>query len=67
MAGKWQKLFPQAKRATAEFLIDGEQYFAALVKAIESTKGQGDYIYVTGWMLDIDFRLLKNDTAKTFF
>ena len=64
---KWVKLFPEAKRTHAEFLIDGENYFRSLIKAIATTGKKGDYIYILGWMLDIDLQLDKNDKSKTLF
>lgn len=64
---KWLKLFPDAKRNKAEFLLDGEAYFKSVVQAMESAKTKNDYIYILGWMLDIDFQLTKDDKDKTLF
>lgn len=64
---KWLKLFPNAKRNQAEFLLDGEAYFKSVVRAIESAKTKGDYIYILGWMLDVDFQLTAADKDKTLF
>jgi phosphatidylserine/phosphatidylglycerophosphate/cardiolipin synthase-like enzyme len=64
---KWLKLFPDAKRSKADFIIDGESYFESVIWAIETAKTRYDYIYITGWMLDIDFQLVKSDKSKTLF
>ena len=57
MASRWLKIFKEAKRSRAEPLIDGEAYFSAAVAAIESAKTTKDYIYILGWMLDVEFEL----------
>jgi len=66
-SNKWLKLFPDAKRSKADFIIDGESYFQSVIWAIETAKTRYDYIYITGWMLDIDLQLFKNDKNKTLF
>lgn len=64
---KWLKLFPDAKRNNAEFLLDGEAYYQSVIQAIKSAKKKGDYIYILGWMLDIDLQLVKGDPDSTLF
>ncbi|HEY0346660.1 MAG TPA: hypothetical protein VGC60_00775, partial [Pyrinomonadaceae bacterium] len=65
MANKWLKLFPAAKRSKADVLIDGEEYFLAIIAAIETAKTPHDYIYILGWMLDISFELSPGKTLFT--
>jgi phosphatidylserine/phosphatidylglycerophosphate/cardiolipin synthase-like enzyme len=67
MGNKWQKLFRDAKRTKADFLLDGEAYYEAVIRAIESTDGPNHYIYILGWMLDIDFQLVAGDKDKTLY
>lgn len=62
MASRWLKIFQEAKRSRAEPFIDGEAYFSAAIAAIESAKTEKDYIYILGWMLDVDFKLTDGKT-----
>ena len=64
---KWLKLFPDAKRNRAEFLLDGEAYFKSVVDAIGTAKTKKHYIYILGWMLDIDLQLVNGDSSSTLF
>jgi phosphatidylserine/phosphatidylglycerophosphate/cardiolipin synthase-like enzyme len=70
MAKEWLKVFPDAKRTKADFLIDGEQAFESIIRAIETATAenpQDNFIYILGWMLDIDLQLVKSDKDKTLF
>lgn len=62
MASRWLKVFKEAKRCRAEPLIDGEAYFSAAVAAMESAQTKKDYIYILGWMLDVEFELTAGKT-----
>jgi phosphatidylserine/phosphatidylglycerophosphate/cardiolipin synthase-like enzyme len=64
---RWQRLFPTATRCRADFVIDGEDYYAKLLAAINSATGPGHYIYVLGWMLDADFWLVASVPLTTFY
>jgi phosphatidylserine/phosphatidylglycerophosphate/cardiolipin synthase-like enzyme len=57
MAGRWLKAFRGAQRSNAEFLLDGEEAFASIVEAIRSADSPGHYVYILGWMIDLDFQL----------
>jgi phosphatidylserine/phosphatidylglycerophosphate/cardiolipin synthase-like enzyme len=57
MASRWLKAFPGAQRSSADFLLDGEETFAAIVDAIRSADSPGHYVYILGWMIDLDFQL----------
>jgi phosphatidylserine/phosphatidylglycerophosphate/cardiolipin synthase-like enzyme len=65
MENRWLSLFPNATKNEVKFLIDGEEYFTEVVKAIKTAKNNQHYIYILGWMLDIEFRLVK-DRSETF-
>lgn len=67
MFNKWLKLFPGATRNKADFLLDGEAYYESVITAIETAKTQGHYIYILGWMLDIDLILANGRPEKTLF
>lgn len=67
MTNKWLKLFPDATRNKADFLLDGEEAFEDIIHTMETAKAQGHYIYILGWMLDVDFQLVKYDKDKTLF
>ncbi len=64
---KWLRFFPDAKRNKADFFLDGEAYYQSVVRAIATAKKKGDYIYILGWMLDIDLPLVKGDADSTLF
>jgi phosphatidylserine/phosphatidylglycerophosphate/cardiolipin synthase-like enzyme len=57
MTDKWNDLFKDASTSVAEFLIDGVQTFEDYVTTIQTANAPGHYIYVSGWMLDVDFPL----------
>jgi phosphatidylserine/phosphatidylglycerophosphate/cardiolipin synthase-like enzyme len=57
MDNKWLKLFPDATLNQVDYLIDGFETFESYVKAIESAKNTDHYIYILGWMIDVDFPL----------
>lgn len=67
MPGRWLKLFPKAERTQSAFLLDGKQAFAAMLAAIDTAQKPGDYIYILGWMLDIDLELVPGDASSTLF
>jgi phosphatidylserine/phosphatidylglycerophosphate/cardiolipin synthase-like enzyme len=64
---KWLELFHDAKRSPADFLIDGEEYFESVIRAMETAQDRSHYIYILGWMLDIYFQLVKSDKNKNLF
>lgn len=67
MTDKWSKLFPDASRNRVEYLIDGTKAFASIVEAIETAKTNEHYIYILGWMIDIDFPLIPGNAFKTLY
>jgi phosphatidylserine/phosphatidylglycerophosphate/cardiolipin synthase-like enzyme len=65
---RWQSAMGSAKvRAgnQVDFLIDGPQTFEAMVKAIKTATGQQHYIYLLGWWLTDNFRLIPTDPNST--
>ncbi|MCW8408575.1 phospholipase D-like domain-containing protein [Legionella sp. PATHC035] len=67
MANKWLKVFPDATRNQIEYMVDGTNAFAEIVKALQTAKTPDHYIYILGWMLDIDFPLIETDQKSTLF
>ena len=67
MAGKWRSLFPEATRNKADFFLDGEETFAAMIKAIESVRSKDHYVYILGWTLDICFLLTHRKWRRTLY
>jgi phosphatidylserine/phosphatidylglycerophosphate/cardiolipin synthase-like enzyme len=57
MGKKWHKLFSKATKNQVEYLLDGIPTFESYVKAIETANAPGHYIYILGWMLQIEFPL----------
>jgi phosphatidylserine/phosphatidylglycerophosphate/cardiolipin synthase-like enzyme len=56
---RWHKVVPGAVLCNAEPLMDGTETFAKMVEAIRSVK-KGGFIYILGWMFDVDFPLIYN-------
>lgn len=50
---RWQQEFPGAVPADVAAHIDGESYFAAVAKALDTAKGKDHFIFITGWMMDV--------------
>ena len=65
MGNKWLGLFPEARKNNVNYFLDGDGYFKELVTAIESTKSGADYIYIAGWMIDIEFELIDGNKETT--
>jgi phosphatidylserine/phosphatidylglycerophosphate/cardiolipin synthase-like enzyme len=65
MSKKWGALFPKAERSKADFLLDGERTFESIHAALETAKESGHYIYILGWMLDLDVPLVRGDPQST--
>jgi phosphatidylserine/phosphatidylglycerophosphate/cardiolipin synthase-like enzyme len=57
MTNKWLKLFPDASINNVDYFVDGYDAFKSIAEAIDSAKTQDHYIYILGWMIDIDFPL----------
>ena len=64
VVNRWQEHFPGASLADATPLIDGSAYFDALAKAIETARSPGHFIYVLGWMIDVELPM-KGKKSKT--
>lgn len=67
MANKWLTLFPDATRNNIDSFVDGGDAFNNIADAIETAKTQEHYIYILGWMVDIDFSLAGFNPTKTLF
>lgn len=67
MSDKWRKLFKGATRSKADYLLDGAAYFESVIRAIEQAKTGEHYVYILGWMLDVNFQLVETDTTKTLY
>jgi phosphatidylserine/phosphatidylglycerophosphate/cardiolipin synthase-like enzyme len=65
MKNKWFELFNDATENKVEFLIDGRETFKNIVSSIEKAKTSNHYIYILGWMLDIDFPLIERGGSRT--
>jgi phosphatidylserine/phosphatidylglycerophosphate/cardiolipin synthase-like enzyme len=67
MSDKWLKLFADARRSKADFLLDGAAYYEAVIRAMEAADSNEHYIYILGWMLEVDFKLVEHDSSKTLY
>ena len=67
MVNKWLKLFADAERTKADFLVDGEAAYDSMLQAIDTAVGDEHYIYILGWMLDINLQLVANDPTSTLY
>jgi phosphatidylserine/phosphatidylglycerophosphate/cardiolipin synthase-like enzyme len=50
---RWQQEFPNAIPSDVTAHIDGESYFGAVAKALDTAKGKDHFIFITGWMMDV--------------
>src|SRR5215469_4520910 len=67
---KWSQVIDGATRNKAEFLLDGAEYFKSIVEAIKTTGTKDkdkNYVYILGWMLDINLQLVEGAGDKTLF
>lgn len=64
MKNTWNGLFSNATLNLVEELIDGQETFKSYVEAIETANSSDHYIYLLGWMLDIDFPLVGTPTHQ---
>ncbi|MDF2188381.1 S8 family serine peptidase [Paraflavitalea sp. CAU 1676] len=62
---KWHKYIKNTVLCGAEPFVYGKDTYDAMVKAIRATKGKEHFIYILGWMFDINFPLIPNDTRAT--
>jgi phosphatidylserine/phosphatidylglycerophosphate/cardiolipin synthase-like enzyme len=62
---RWQPLIKGAVLSQARPFVDGEETFKAIAEAIRTADGSGHFIYVMGWMLDVDFQLIPGDPSST--
>lgn len=67
MSNKWLKIFPDATRNKVEYLIDGFKAFASIADALATAKTNEHYIYILGWMIDVDFALTPANPTRTLF
>lgn len=63
---RWHNIIKGTTLSPAESLVDGKDAFKSMVDAIKNVeKDKGHYIYILGWMLDIDFELIAGDPSST--
>ena len=67
MANKWLNLFPDAERTKADFYLDGEAAYRAMIEAIDTAESADHYIYILGWMLDIDLQLSADNPDSSLY
>jgi phosphatidylserine/phosphatidylglycerophosphate/cardiolipin synthase-like enzyme/V8-like Glu-specific endopeptidase len=62
---RWATLLAGAERTKVEPLIDGAAAFRAMRDAIQTANGAGHFIYILGWMFDINLPLVPGDSNST--
>ncbi|HVO72637.1 MAG TPA: S8 family serine peptidase, partial [Ignavibacteriaceae bacterium] len=62
---KWLNLIQNTVPCPAIPLLDGEATFKRMVSAIKTAVNSNHYIYILGWMLDVDFELIPGDKNST--
>ncbi|HTQ29022.1 MAG TPA: N-acetylmuramoyl-L-alanine amidase, partial [Puia sp.] len=62
---RWRTLIKGADLCPAKHLVDGEETFKAMVDAIKTANGPGHYIYILGWMLDVNFLMVPGDPSSS--
>ena len=67
MSNKWLNLFPDAERTKADFYLDGDAAYGAIIEAVNTAESADHYIYILGWMLDIDLRLSADEPDSSLY
>lgn len=62
---KWLSLIQGTSPSYAKPLVYGLSAFKAIVDAIRTATKSGHFIYITGWMIELDFPLIPNDNQTT--
>jgi phosphatidylserine/phosphatidylglycerophosphate/cardiolipin synthase-like enzyme/V8-like Glu-specific endopeptidase len=62
---RWATLFAGTERTKVEPLIDGAAAFRGMRDAVQTANTAGHFIYILGWMFDIDLPLVPGDANST--
>lgn len=65
LRSKWHNVFQNASLSPVAPLVDGKETFARMVEAIQTAKDSTHYIYLLGWMLDVEFELIPGNPNST--
>ncbi|MBL0133779.1 MAG: peptidoglycan-binding protein [Chitinophagaceae bacterium] len=64
---KWLSLIQGTSPSYVKPLVYGLSAFKAIVDAIRTANKPGHFIYITGWMIELDFPLIPNDETTTIY
>ncbi len=64
---RWIPLINDTVTCRAEPLLHGEETFKHMVAALRTATKSTHYIYILGWMLDVDFEMISGDPQSTLY
>jgi phosphatidylserine/phosphatidylglycerophosphate/cardiolipin synthase-like enzyme len=60
---RWRSLIKDTIQCRAEPMVSGSETLRNMVAAIRTANAPDHYIYILGWMLDVDFCLIAGDLS----
>ena len=64
---RWLSLISDTVTCRAEPLLHGEETYKHMVAALRTATKSSHYIYILGWMLDVDFEMVSGDPHSTLY
>ena len=64
---RWRTLIKDTVSSPAIPLMHGHETFKRMVDAIKTANSPEHYIYILGWMLEVDFEMIPGDPTSTLF
>ena len=62
---RWHGIIKNTVPCSAVPLVHGKETFEHIVNAIRTAGNSEHYIYILGWMLDVDFEMIPGDKSST--
>ncbi len=62
---RWHSIITNTVSSPAIPLVHGKETFKQMVAAIKTATSSDHYIYILGWMLDVDFEMIPGDKSST--
>ncbi|RYZ28266.1 MAG: hypothetical protein EOO10_10140 [Chitinophagaceae bacterium] len=64
-SSRWHSIIKNTVPCKAVPLVQGKETFRQMVAAIKTATSSEHYIYILGWMLEVDFPMIPGDTRST--
>src|SRR5688572_13964149 len=66
LRSRWHMYIKDTVQCPAEPMVSGNETMRHIVSTIRTANAPGHYIYILGWMLDVDFCLMPDDPTTKF-